>query len=257
NIKKELKTIDIAAKLSALLACDDPSQETVYKDAFDGELYAKFGKDGHFDNKYDIALKIDIDGFRSKFSRAKMTMINCVILNYDISERFTQENTFQIGIVFGKVKVNLNSYLRPIIKELCELHSKPLLVKRNGQQVAISRVTAMYVSGDGAQYDGEVYVSMIVFAYVILLFIISSYEANNDYNINLPSVFADLVSITSVAFHPIDEMHLYSNIANDVFFMFSPKYNLHFKYCGKETDYPFELSNNSFTAIKKSMEGSR
>lgn len=52
-------------------------------------------------------------------------------------------------------------------------------------------------------------------------------------------------------------MHLYSNIAKEVFSMLSPKYNLHFKYCGKETDYPFELSNNSFTAIKKSMEGSR
>lgn len=105
NIKKELKTINIAAKLSELLACDDvrerlayrfeqypnseilqPSQETVYRDAFDGELYAKFVKDGHFDNKYDIALKIDIDGFRSKFSSTKMTMIHCVILNYDISE---------------------------------------------------------------------------------------------------------------------------------------------------------------------------
>lgn len=52
-------------------------------------------------------------------------------------------------------------------------------------------------------------------------------------------------------------MHLFSNIAKDVFSMLSPKYNLHFKYCGKETDYPFELSNTSFTAIKKSMEGSR
>ncbi|KAG2213383.1 hypothetical protein INT47_009056 [Mucor saturninus] len=39
--------------------------------------------------------------------------------------------------------------------------------------------------------------------------------------------------------------------------MLPSKYNLHFKYCGNETDYPFELSNNSFTAIKKSMEGSR
>ena len=107
SIKKELKTIKIAEKLAELLACDevrerlayrcenypnshvlrpDVSQKKVYKDAFDGELYAQFVKKGLFDNKYDIALKIDIDGFRSKFSNTKMTMIHCVVLNYDISE---------------------------------------------------------------------------------------------------------------------------------------------------------------------------
>lgn len=57
--------------------------------------------------------------------------------------------------------------------------------------------------------------------------------------------------------HPIDEMHMYSNIAKDVFSMLSPKYNQHFKYCGDELKYPFELSNAAFVSIKKSMELSR
>lgn len=50
---------------------------------------------------------------------------------------------------------------------------------------------------------------------------------------------------------------MFSNIAKDVFSMMSPKYNSHFKYCGNEKQYPFQLSNASFEAIKKSMEGSR
>lgn len=39
--------------------------------------------------------------------------------------------------------------------------------------------------------------------------------------------------------------------------MLSPKYNQHFKYCGNENQYPFELSNSAFVAIKKSMDASR
>lgn len=93
--------------MSELLACDDlrekltyrhdnyPKEyvlsernniDKIYKDAFDGERYARLVEEGHFDNKYDIALKIDIDGFRSKFSSTKLVMMHCVILNYDISE---------------------------------------------------------------------------------------------------------------------------------------------------------------------------
>lgn len=47
--------------------------------------------------------------------------------------------------------MNLNSYLLPIVKELSKLNKKPLLVKKNSEAVAISRVTTLYVSGDGVQ----------------------------------------------------------------------------------------------------------
>ena len=50
---------------------------------------------------------------------------------------------------------------------------------------------------------------------------------------------------------------MFSNIAKDIFSMISPKYNQHFKYCGNEDAYPFELSNNAFNAIKQSMDASR
>lgn len=105
--KNVLKSVKITEKLSELLACDDirerleyrsdnypnsqvieqkNSGDKVYRDAFDGELYSKFVEKNLFENKHDIALKIDIDGFKSKFSSTKMIMVHCVILNYDISE---------------------------------------------------------------------------------------------------------------------------------------------------------------------------
>ena len=103
----ELKTVKIADKLAELLSCEDireklsyrhdnyskntvlserNSSTKIYKDAFDGDRYAELVQNGCFDNKYDIALKIDIDGFRSKVSNTKMILVHCVVLNYDISE---------------------------------------------------------------------------------------------------------------------------------------------------------------------------
>ncbi|KAG2193733.1 hypothetical protein INT47_010414 [Mucor saturninus] len=204
------------------------SEETIFEDTFDVHLYAKFVKDG-------------------EFLSTKMTMIHCIILNYDISE---------------VIKVNLNSYLRPIIKELSALHSKPLLVKRNGQQVAICRVATTYVSGDGVQcnelmtfgghcstygcrfcltkgkHRGDDAKELLRSKDSLLKIDDGEVYAYNDYSFNIPNVFVDLASFTC-------------------FFHASPKYNRHFKYCGVQPDYPFKLSNNPFTAMKKSMEGSR
>lgn len=102
-----LKTVNVADKLAELLTCDDVRERLAYRhnnypkekvlsqrcekdkvftDVFDGELYKNFVEKNLFDNKYDIALKIDIDGFKSKFSSTKLVMVHCVVLNYDISE---------------------------------------------------------------------------------------------------------------------------------------------------------------------------
>jgi hypothetical protein len=107
NKTSTLKTVNITDKLAELLVCDETrerlayrsdnfpkeqvlnqrySSDKVYTDVFDGELYTKFVEQNLFDNKYDIALKIDIDGFKSKFSSTKLVMVHCVVLNYDISE---------------------------------------------------------------------------------------------------------------------------------------------------------------------------
>ena len=78
-----------------------------------GERYARLVEDGHFDNKYDIALKIDIDGFRSKFSSTKLVMIHCVILNYDISE-----------VIYIKVNMKKKKLLLICMILLTEIHER-------------------------------------------------------------------------------------------------------------------------------------
>lgn len=167
-----MKTVNVTDKIAELLISDDhrerlayradtfpkdqvlqqrSSSEKVYTDAFDGELYANFVENNLFENKYDVALTLSIDGFHSKVSSTKLVMVHCVILNYDISEvniffffffcsrltyllfllkRFSREFTFQFAIIFGKSKINLNSYLKPIVCELSSLSHTPLLFKK-------------------------------------------------------------------------------------------------------------------------------
>ena len=58
----------------------------VYNDIFDSELYKKQCQLGKFDNPLDCAIKIDTDGFTSKYSNIHMTMIHVVVPNFDMSE---------------------------------------------------------------------------------------------------------------------------------------------------------------------------
>lgn len=52
-------------------------------------------------------------------------------------------------------------------------------------------------------------------------------------------------------------MHLYSNIAKELFEMISPKYCESYKFVGNQKEYPFSLPKQAFDDIKKSMEQSR
>lgn len=104
---KPWRVLRIADKFAELLACDDirekleyrynnyPNEEVlknrnnpnkVYQDVFDGDVYADLVEKGFMENKHDICIKIDIDGFKSKFSSMKMIIVHCVVLNYDIVE---------------------------------------------------------------------------------------------------------------------------------------------------------------------------
>lgn len=74
------------APTSPAVTIDQDHKDKVYNDIFDGELYRKQCALKKFDNKLDIALKLDIDGFRSKTSSTHMIMIHVVVLNFDISE---------------------------------------------------------------------------------------------------------------------------------------------------------------------------
>lgn len=80
---------------------------------------------------------------------------------------------------------------------------------------------------------------------------------NNNFGIKSPSIFAKLISFDSVAFHGLDELHLLSNIAKEVFSIISPKYCDTYKYTGYESQYPFSLTKQQFLEIKACMDESR
>ncbi|KAL0582457.1 hypothetical protein ABG067_007666 [Albugo candida] len=303
------RVLRMADKFAQLLACKDirerleyrhnnyPNDEVlknrnkvdkVYNDIFDGDVYANVVQQGLMENKHDICIKIDIDGFKSKFSSLKMVIVHC---------RFNKSCTFPIAVIYGTRKPDLNSYLRPIIKELAKLTRKPLLVQRNGEYITTSRIVPLTVCGDGVQINqlmnfgghGSFYGCRLCLTlgshrvdavdsdgnaincttgmyfqnrtadlrtYESLIHTENDpeYIRNAYYGIKLPSVFSPLVAFKSVSFHSLDEMHLVTNVAKTIFELISTRYNKSYKYAGNEKEYPFEISTNGFAAIEQSID---
>lgn len=156
---------------------NDLKGDKVYNDIFDSAGYANLLRKKEVDNPLDIYFNLNIDGFSSKFSSTKLTIIHCVVLNYSPTEvrkqlvykegmrqllkhftffklqRFNNEHTFQVGVIHSVKKPNLYSYLRPIIDELLSLQKKPLKVFLNGEFLAISSITCFRVLGDGVEVN--------------------------------------------------------------------------------------------------------
>lgn len=99
--------LSIASKMAELIASEDSrerllyrhqnfpkeevlknhsSSEKVYNDIFDSEGYANLIREKEEDRPLDVYFNLNIDGFRSKFSTTKLTIIHCVVLNYDPTE---------------------------------------------------------------------------------------------------------------------------------------------------------------------------
>lgn len=65
---------------------NDLLPKKVYNDIFDSASYAKLLRQKEVDNEYDIYFNINIDGFTSKYSSTRLTIIHCVVLNYSPTE---------------------------------------------------------------------------------------------------------------------------------------------------------------------------
>lgn len=64
--------------------CDLPNK--VYNDIFDGEVYADIIRKKEEDRPLDIYFTLSIDGFTSKSSSARLTIIHCIVSNFHPSE---------------------------------------------------------------------------------------------------------------------------------------------------------------------------
>ncbi|MEG1462976.1 MAG: hypothetical protein RSC48_07680, partial [Anaerorhabdus sp.] len=53
----------------------------------------------------------------------------------------------------------MRSFFRPILKELRAIHRTPILVKRNGVNVGISRCTVLVIGADGVEHNSLMYFS--------------------------------------------------------------------------------------------------
>lgn len=65
---------------------NDLLPKKVYNDVFDSAAYARLLRQREVDNEYDIYFNIYIDGFTSKYSSTRLSIIHCVVLNYSPTE---------------------------------------------------------------------------------------------------------------------------------------------------------------------------
>lgn len=100
---KQFPMLSLSSKLSELIAGSETSERLkyryenyprdtvlanarstnkVYNDIFDSLAYAEVLRKREIDNPLDIYLNLNVDGFQSKVSRTKLTIIHCVVLNY-------------------------------------------------------------------------------------------------------------------------------------------------------------------------------
>lgn len=101
--RKSTKILSIGDKMVEILCSKDirdnliqrqreiKSNDTIFGDIYDGEIFKTLYKDQILNNDDDILnlyLKIDIDGFTSSHSHNSLVMIHGVLLNLDSSERY-------------------------------------------------------------------------------------------------------------------------------------------------------------------------
>ena len=207
--------------------------------------------------------------------------------------RYTDPYMFQVAILHGTSKTDLDSYLKPIVQELQHLSTKGMIVQKNSEVVARARVVPLMVTGDipgvakilhhtghasyygcrfcttrgspGANGRGMYFEkrNCPLRTKESLTPNAETVEANfkrndNPDNITMANVFFNTWSFLGVEFFGLDEMHLISNVAKQLYNLLTTSNNS--KFCPPSClskDYPFNLDNSDFTVIQKSMDESR
>lgn len=201
---------------------------------------------------------------------------------------------FQIATLYGNTNSDLDSFLKPIVKELELLSTKGMVVKKNGDEVARACVIPLVVSGNipGVSkilhHQGHVSFYGCRFCYTCgehgpsgqgMYFEQRNCQIRpkdcllptddqlrlprpeprlNRNNITKANAFKNIVSFTGIEFFGLDEMHLISNMTKQIYRMLTPMDRK--KYIPEnlnENDNPFLLSHQAFTLIEQGMNDSR
>lgn len=99
--KSVVKMVRIEDKIAAMLSCKDVrdmiadyrinefdnSDDINYRDFFSGDVYKHMKSGGCFQNKHDVAISLQVDGFSAKNSSEKLIFVQAVILSLPSSVR--------------------------------------------------------------------------------------------------------------------------------------------------------------------------
>ncbi|KAG1452576.1 hypothetical protein G6F56_007781 [Rhizopus delemar] len=247
--------------------------EKVYGGYFDGEVYSELKKT-YFQGEYDIGVSLHIDGYQSKNSTETMCIINCIIMNFDPSIRYTDECMFQIATLYGNTNSDLDSFLKPIVARACVIPlvvsddipgaSKILHHQGHGSFYGCGFCYACGEhgpSGQGMYFEQrncQIRPKDCLLSTDDQLRLPHPEPRLNRDNITKANDFKNTVSFTGIEFFGLDEMHLIGNMAKQIHRMLTPIDRK--KYMPKhlnENDYPLLLGHQAFTLIEQDMNDFR
>ena len=95
-------------------------------DVYDGKIWSELSATGFFMSPYNLALQLNVDWFQPYIRvRDSVGVLYLSIANLPRNLRYLQENVILVGIIPGpkEPKLNINSYLEPLVDELKEFWS--------------------------------------------------------------------------------------------------------------------------------------
>ena len=97
----------------------------LFKDIYDGRIWRSFVDNGFFSSDYCYGLMLNLDWYQPfEHSIFSVGVIYLAVMNLPRNIRFKQENIILLGIIPGpsEPKHNINSFLRPLVKELLDFY---------------------------------------------------------------------------------------------------------------------------------------
>lgn len=229
------------------------------EDIFGSPVYQKLQDAGLFRSKYDIALGLYVDGFKTfKKSNHSMTIIHFVNLNLPPTLRKERKSMIQIGLIpsYGEPK-DLFSFLQPLMDDLKTLQNDGVFFKTLDGETIHFRAHLLFATDDipaAAKLCGHIghmaaYGCRICKIKGSRVAATMSYppaqvelrkqqefkeaiiSAKNDSGEDLegqikPSLFADdIASFHGVSFFALDQMHLLSGVGKQLWKILTGHYN--------------------------------
>ncbi|KAI9325957.1 hypothetical protein BD770DRAFT_432846 [Pilaira anomala] len=223
-----------------------------------------------------------------EFTDSREEEVEGLFLYTEAAEPEEDKYTFPVAVFYGNTKSNYDSFFKPIVRMFENLSVNPIEVKQDGQIVATANIYSVMTGGDMVEVNSLLRHMGAVCFYGCrfcdvrgghpgdkstsnggmyfsgpkgndrtkesLLLNKSSFSNDECYGIKGKTVFLNLAH--SLEYFGFDELHCYSNLAKQLFEMFSPSSNERYKYEGNEHLYPFSISKDQYKAVQHAINSS-